>query len=236
MHTKSLLVFATTVLARPNIVAREDGPTAAAKFGWDNLVQEDDFNGTAVSDLWDLYDGPGHDGKGIRSPDAVSVADGILTIDGTPDGTTGGMTWGNGQLYGRWEARARYTAGTPAYHQVLLLWPDKEDWPVGGEVDYSEVTDGPRKKLNFFLHYGEDNSQEDDATEIDMTQWRSYAVEWTAEHVLGFVDGEEFFRSETPEANPPRPMHATIQLDWFPEDGEEGTGKMEVDWIRQYAI
>ena len=124
----------------------------------------------------------------------------------------------------------------PAYHCVLLLWPDAEDWPVGGEVDYSEVSDGARQELEFFLHYGEDNSQEQAKTTVDMTTWRNYAVEWTAEHVVGFVDGQEFFRSENPEANPPRSMHATIQLDWFPDGNEEGPGKMEVDWIRQYRI
>ena len=200
------------------------------------MAQEDTFDDTELSDPWGAYDGPGHDSNGIRSPGAIKVADGILTIDGTPDGTTGSLTRANEQLYGRWEALARYTSGTPAYHCVLLLWPDAEDWPVGGEVYYSEVSDGARQELEFFLHYGENNSQEHAKTTIDMTTWRNYAVEWTPDHVVGCVDGQEFFRSENPEANPPRPMHATIQPDWLPDGNEEGPGKMEVDWIRQYRI
>ncbi|KAK2613056.1 hypothetical protein QQS21_000985 [Conoideocrella luteorostrata] len=236
MQLTTILLWATTVVALPQLSTRDDGPTAAQKFGWKNLVQQDNFDGTKVSSAWGIYDGPGHAGNGRRSPSAFSVKNGILTVTGTPDGTTGGMAWKKGQLYGRWETRARYTAGTSAYHPVLLLWPDKEDWPVGGEVDYSEVGDGKRQTLDFFLHYGKDNQQEHASTQLDMTQWRNYAVEWTKDHVVGYVDGKEFFRNKNRAAVPPRSMHATIQLDWFPGSGPKGAGKMEVDWIRQYAI
>ncbi|OAQ74083.1 glycosyl hydrolases family 16 domain-containing protein [Pochonia chlamydosporia 170] len=223
-------------LAAPLVSSGDDGTTAAQKYGWNTIVRQDNFDGDTVSSSWGMYDGPGHAGNGRRSPAAFSVKDGILTVTGTPDGTTGGMAWKQGSLYGRWETRARYTAGTSAYHPVLLLWPDKEDWPVGGEVDYSEVGDGTRQNLDFFLHYGQDNQQEHGSTKVDMTQWHNYAVEWTKDHVVGYVDGTEFFRNKNPAAVPPRSMHATIQLDWFPEDGEKGPGKMEVDWIRQYSI
>lgn len=231
----STLFFATTALAIP-LLRRDEGTTAAATFGWNDPSHEDQFDGTTLSKDWGIYDGPGHAGNGRRSPSAISLSNSILTISGTADGTTGGIAWNIGQQYGRWETRARYTAGTAAYHQVLLLWPDKEDWPVGGEVDYSEVSDAERKHLQFFLHYGKDNQQVEGDADIDMTQWHNYAVEWTADHVVGYVDGKEFFRSEKKETLPPRAMHATIQLDWFPGKDPEGTGKMEVDWIRQYTI
>lgn len=101
MWTSAILALASVALARPHAERQGDGTTAAEKFGWTDLAQEDTFDGTELSDLWGVYDGPGHDGNGIRSPDAIMVADGMLTIDGTPDGTTGGLTWANGQLYGR---------------------------------------------------------------------------------------------------------------------------------------
>ena len=236
MLAQLLSLFATSTLAHRQVTSRDDGVSAAGKFGWNKLVQEDHFEGTKLSDKWSVYDGPGHDGEGVRSPDAISLSNGILTITGTPDGTTGGMAWDGSQQYGRWEVRARYTPGTPAYHCVLLLWPTAEDWPVGGEVDFSEVSDGERQELEFFLHYGEDNSVEHAETVVDMTVWNNYAVEWTEDVVVGFVNGEEFFRSKKPEAVPPRLMHATIQLDWFPGDRPQGPGKMEVDWIHQYDI
>lgn len=214
-----------------------DGPTAAAAHGWQgDLVREDGFDGTALGDDWSAYDGEGHAGNGVRSPDQIEVGDGVLRIEGTPDGTTGGAAWNPGQKYGRWETRAKYAAGTAAYHQVLILWPDAEDFPVGGEVDYSEVSDAKRQNLDFFLHYGQDNSQVSGHRQLDMTEWHNYAVEWTPDHVVGYVDGEEFFRSDDPKTLPPREMHPTVQLDWFPQDGEAGEGAMEVDWIRQYGL
>lgn len=238
---KRLTIAALTAVAAtmPLVAAAQpvdDGVTAAGKYGWQNLVREDNFDGTELGEGWSAYDGPGHAGNGVRSPEQVKLSNGILRIEGTEDGTTGGVAWNPGQLHGRWETRAKYTPGTSAYHQVLILWPDAEDFPVGGEIDYSEVADSERQNLNFFLHYGENNDQVHAEKQVDMTKWHNYAVEWTPEHIIGYVDGEEFFRSEDPKTLPPRAMHPTIQLDWFPEDGEPGTGLMEVDWIRQYGL
>lgn len=232
----SALALTPMLLAAPGSAAADPG-SAATRFGWTgDLVREDDFDGTELGPGWNVYDGPGHAGNGVRSPEQIGVADGVLRIDGTEDGTTGGVSWEPGQLHGRWEARARYTPGTAAYHQVLILWPDAEDFPVGGEVDYSEVSDPERRRLEFFLHYGEDNDQVSAERTVDMTTWHDYAVEWTPRHVIGYVDGVEFFRSEDPATIPPRAMHPTIQLDWFPDGGPRGTGAMEVDWIRQYRL
>ena len=236
MAFKNLFFTFGAALMGVGLVSADEGTTAAAKYGWRDLAHEDNFDGDSLSKSWIVYDGPGHNGKGRRSPSAVSVDNGILTISGTPDGTTAGVEWTPGQQYGRWEARARYTAGTPAYHQVLLLWPDKEDWPIGGEIDYSEVGDGDRQHLEFFLHYGKANRQESGSAEVDMTTRHNYAVEWTPDHVSGYVDGREYFHTAKSEAIPPRSMHATIQLDWFPDNGPRGSGKMEVDWIRQYHL
>lgn len=238
----ALAVLAAAAAAVPLVIAAPTSvaeiPAAAATQGWEraDLVFSDKFDGTELDPRWNEYDGVGHAGNGIRSPEQISVRDGALRIDGTVDGTTGGMAADTGQQYGRWEARARYGAGTSAYHQVLILWPDAEDFPVGGEVDFSEVSDPERQELAFFLHYGENNDQVTASTQVDMTQWHTYAVEWTPESIVGYVDGVEFFRSDDPSIFPPRPMHPTIQLDWFPDDGAAGEGWMEVDWYRQYTL
>lgn len=210
-----------------------DGPTAAATHGWGTPSRTDEFDGGVGGD-WGIYDGSGHDGNGRRSPDAVSVADGILTITGTPDGTTGGMAWNPGRMYGRWEARVRSPAGDPNYHSVLLLWPDAENWPVGGEVDFMEISDASRQNVEMFLHYGADNSQVQGDIDIDATQWHTWAVEWTPDHIAAFVDGEEWWRTEDTGILPPGPMHLTIQLDNFGSPGQET--QMYVDWVREYDL
>jgi hypothetical protein len=209
--------------------------TAAARYGWRNLVARDDFTGSVLNQSWGAYESPGNDGKGVRSPRRITLNHGILRMTGTSDGTTAGMTWSHPQKYGRWEIRARFPAGCGCYHPVLILWPTEHPWPAGGELDYAEVFDGGRQKLNFFMHYGADNRQDWGGRRIDMTRWHTFAVEWTPDHIVGFVDGEPFFRNTQSDIHPPGPMNQTIQLDWFPGEGHGG-GTLEVDWATIYRL
>ncbi|WP_145981338.1 glycoside hydrolase family 16 protein [Pseudonocardia sp. HH130629-09] len=211
--------------------------SAAVEHGWGEPTKVDDFDGDALTG-WSPYDGPGHAGKGTRSPSAISVKDGLLTIDGDADGTTGGMAWSDSsQKYGRWEGRVRAPASDPSYNALLLLWPTAENFPVGGEIDFMEMTDHTRQKTNLFQHYGEDNSQVQGSVDIDATQWHNWAVEWTPEGVTAFVDGKQWWHTDDTSVLPPGPMHLTIQLDWFPEGvGDVKPSEMQVDWVRQYAL
>jgi Glycosyl hydrolases family 16 len=208
--------------------------SAATKHNWGTPTRTEDFtNGTGG---WRLYDGAGHGGKGRRSPGAATTANGILTITGSPDGTTEGMAWHPGQKYGRWEARVKSPAGDGDYHPVLLLWPDAENWPTGGEVDFMEISDAARQNTDFFLHYGADNQQKHGNVKIDATQWHDWAVEWTPQGITGYVDGNEWWKTTDTSVLPPGPMHMTIQLDWFPGGGTSKESSVQVDWVRQYAV
>lgn len=212
--------------------------SAASELGWGTPVQEDDF--TSGLSQWELYDGPGHAGQGMRSPAAATVEDGVLTITGDSTGTTAGMCWAQGQRYGRWEGRVRAPASDPSYDALLLLWPD-DDSPSGGEIDFMEMQDPTRRTTDFFLHHGADDRQVTGQVEVDATRWHTWAVEWTAEAITGFVDGERWFRTTDTVTFPPGPMHLCVQLDFFPqESGEQGSGPvrestMQVDWVRRYA-
>jgi len=189
---------------------------------------------TDNTDGWDLYDGPGHNGAGRRSPSAAVAQNGVLTITGSSNGTTEGMAWGKGQRYGRWEARIKSPEGDGTYHPVMLLWPDAENWPVGGEVDFMEISDASRNNTDFFLHYGRDNNQVHGNVKIDATEWHNWAVEWTPKGITGYVDGKQWFHTDDTSILPPGPMHMTLQLDWFPEGGNVKKSLMYVDWARQY--
>jgi hypothetical protein len=210
------------------------GTTAAALHAWGTPSATDEFDtGTGQ---WGVYDGEGHAGNGRRSPQAVSVAGGILTITGDSAGTTGGMAWRGGQKYGRWEARVRAPAADPSYHAVLLLWPDAENWPEGGEIDFMEIADPARREVDAFIHYGADNSQVHGQVEVDATQWHNWAVEWTAESITTFVDGREWYRTTDTAVLPPGPMHLCVQLDWFPKGGSVRESTLQVDWVRRYSV
>ena len=236
-----------TPTARPPAVRppapTTDGPTtdttatAADTFAWGTPTGVEDFDGTLSN--WGVYDGPGHAGNGRRSPSAVSVSGGILTITGDANGTTGGMAWRLGNAkYGRWEARVKSPVADPTYHAVMLLWPDAENWPVGGEVDVMEISDETRQKTDFFLHYGEADHQLHGEKVIDATQWHNWAVEWTPTTITGYVDGVAWFSTTRTDALPPGPMHLALQLDWFPGSGSGAVqqSEMQVDWVRYYPV
>jgi beta-glucanase (GH16 family) len=210
-----------------------DASTAAATQHWGEPVRTDEFEGTGQ---WSLYDGPGHAGEGRRSPDAIAVRDGVLTITGDSEGTTGGMSWGDGRRYGRWEARVRVPAGDPSYNAVLLLWPDAENWPEGGEIDFMEIGDADRQEVDVFLHYGEDDRQEHGRVQTDATRWHHWAVEWTPTSITTFLDGRQWYTTSDRAVQPPGPMHLCIQLDWFPTGDAVRESTMEVDRVREYDV
>jgi Glycosyl hydrolases family 16 len=219
----------------PTTLPATDGTTAAGRFAWGTAQRGEDFAGDLSA--WDVYDGPGQADKGRRSPSAVSVANGILTISGDANGTTGGLSWGSGARSGRWEARVESPVADPTYHAVMLLWPDAENFPVGGEVDFMEISDAARQKADFFLHYGASNQQLQGKVAVDATQWHNWAVEWAPDHITAYVDGQQWYTTTRTDAFPPGPMHLTLQLDWFPKDGGAVTpSTMQVDWVRYYPI
>lgn len=219
------------------------GATAADALGWGPPEWGDDFDSSDSLRQWDLYNGPGHVGNGVRTPDAIKVADGAVTITGDAKGNSGGMARWPGREYGRWEACARASAAAPSYHAVLVLWPDSERWPEDGEIDYMEILD-PRRQtvtaaVNRFRHSDQLLKQLNfiQSVDIDATQWHSWAVEWTPAAITGYVDGVQWFQTSSINIpNGPRGlMHPTIQLDNFGGDIGAG-GEMSVDWIRQYPV
>lgn len=211
--------------------------SAAETFGWGSPVAGDEFNYTGAPDpaKWNVYDSAGHAGKGVRSPAQARVDGSKLVITGTPEGTTAGMgAKFDNRKYGRWEVRAA-GSGDNEYHMVSILWPDSENWPCDGEVDYAETT-GEWNVIKFFQHYSCANSQASASKNLDVTQFHNYAVEWTDKGITGFVDGVEWFRNVNVSQLPPGPMHQTLQLDWFPDATADGAAEMRVDWVRVYNV
>jgi len=227
----------------------QHGPRAVAD-GWVPMeVHRDDFTGPLDPDRWSPYDSVGHGGKGLRRPGQFSFVDDptalggrALRVDGTAEGTTGGMANKRAQRFGRWAARMKVPSGDPRWHPVLLTWPHAENWSKGGgEIDYAEGKCGANR-MQFFLHYsssgGLSTEQTTGALDVDVTQWHWYEMEWCRTGVRGWCDGMLFF-TDTNQAHfnygAFGAMHGTIQLDWFPESAKTtGPGVMLVDAYRVY--
>jgi beta-glucanase (GH16 family) len=236
---------APPVAALPPAPPSPDGasgpsPTAAGALGW-QLVAADEFDGASVdTGRWQIYDGEGNGGVGLRRPAAVTQADGQLHITGRGD-VSGGMNWQGGQTYGRWEFRARSDRGS-GYAPAILLWPTSGDWPVDGEIDVMEIGRGDRQESTFTLHWGADNSQTQFRSAADFTQWHTFAVEWTADHITYYLDGVPQYTNTDPPAIPHGPMHLAVQNDVGPyndaipprDADTPAEVALHVDWVRIY--
>jgi len=209
--------------------------TAAERNGWGEPVHRAEF--TAGLDGGWTVKGPekGRDGHGRRLPEQVTLRDGILVITGTPDGDTGYLNRKPGLLHGRWEARVRAPKGCACYRPLLSLWPEEIGQQGGSEIVYLESFDGNRRSADFFLASSVLAERLTGHREVDLTTWNTFAVEWTADHVIYFVNGDEVFRVDDPGVLPRQRMRPSIKLDFLPADNATGA-VMEVDWIREYPI
>lgn len=233
------LASSTTTTGTTGTTGSTTTADAATTWGWGAPIGGDEFNYTGApnSTLWSVYDSAGHAGNGVRSPAQVTVNGSALQITGLSDGTTGGMSYRQrGTTYGRWETRMRVNARDPEYHPVLILWPDQGRVSANNcaEMDYSESTSDTTRN-RFFLHYSCAGAQSSATQTLDMTQWHTYAIEWTPAHVIGYIDGQEWFRDTDATHVPDDPAHQTIQLDWFPDGTTTTQSWMQVDWVRMYA-
>lgn len=213
-----------------------DGTQAATTLGWGPVLAGDEFSNTGAPDStkWSVYNSAGHAGKGVRSPQAWSVADGVATVSGDAAGTTGGMSAKFAQQrYGRWETRMKTSARDPKYHPVLIL--SNSSAPNCPEIDYAEST-RDTTMMKFFLHYacGGEDFQTTTATPLDSTQWHNFAVEWTPATITGYIDGVKTFTDTNPAHQPAVAMKQTVQLDWFPDGSATKPSQMQVDWVRVY--
>ena len=58
--------------------------TAGAANNWGTPNRTDDFNDPSSLRSWYVYDGPGHAGNGRRTPDAISISNGLMRLRVTP--------------------------------------------------------------------------------------------------------------------------------------------------------
>ncbi|MDR1585285.1 MAG: family 16 glycosylhydrolase [Prevotellaceae bacterium] len=202
------------------------------------LIFQDDFNGTAVNQSqWGMYYSAGHAGNGLRRPEAYTVSDGILTVTAQMiDGqlVSGGMAHQLNVTYGKFEVRVRADDdSSKATSAVLLTWPQSERWPIDGENDFYETTTNRRESFHTYIHYGADNNQYHKDHKFNVKEWRVVTMEWEAEWIKIYVDGELQWTLTDKNAIPDVPHHLCIQLDAFKKT-MTGSTRMQVDWVKIY--
>lgn len=183
---------------------------------------------------WAPYDGfNGASGETWRAANCT-VTDGLLRLHADASGICG-IASRTQTTYGKAEIRARFSA--PAGRglaPVFLFWPQNDDdWPGAGEIDWLECYDTNRQSFGSWIHYagpsGSDESDYGGNFRVDMTQWHTYGVEWSASAVRISVDGQVWH--EYTEHIPDGPMHLALQINRIGE--VTGEADIDVDWVRQ---
>jgi len=204
-----------------------DAGTATAAYGAANALPfREDFTRDAPEgrfravhgEKFDVYPTGWRDTSkvGVYRPDEVlSVHDGVLdfrlhTVDGAP--ATAAVVpriHGYGQLYGRYSLRLRADA-VKGFKIAFLLWPDSEQWPDDGEVDFPDAD--LTGELGAFLHHADPaGSQEEFGTDATFEQWHTTTIEWSPGLVRFLLDGDEIGSSTT--GVPDTSMHFVLQTE-----------------------
>lgn len=216
-------------------------PASEERAEWE-LVFEENFDGAAINeDEWYIYDFAGHDNNGLRSPEALSVEDGMFVITARmKNGVlySGAMAHRKNYLYGKFEFRVRAEADpSGAMSAVVLTWPQDEKWPDSGENDIYETHSEQNTERNFFttniLSGLPLNKWSNKKYSMDAKEWHVVAMEWQESIMRIYIDGVLRWRLTNPKDFVHKPHHLCIQLDAFKPE-MTGTTKMYVDWVKIY--
>ncbi|NIB31253.1 hypothetical protein HBB16_05105 [Pseudonocardia sp. MCCB 268] len=191
------------------------------------------FTSSSLGENWTAYDGPGHDGRGRRTPDAVSVEDGNLVIRGDSGATPAASPGAPAQVR-QVELRASSRPATKQYHPVLLLWPGARC--PGRRAAEVIRRDQQRATTSFFPCTTARQLAGAREEAVDITKWNNYAVRWTPDAIVGYISQ----RGVVPVEDP---AHAAARADarhgpagrFPPTAGRPSRPRCEVAWMRQYS-
>lgn len=213
--------------------------TAAGRYNWGAPVWSDDFNGTAPSASWGLYNSPGHQ-HGNRLPENCQVSNGTLKLVSEPNLDTCGMAHQRVQTHGRWEARVRSTGS--GWMSLFIIWPDPGNWPANGEYDWREHGAGAACYTGFLHYPGHTPKVQEQLPNScaagGTSQWHNVAFEWSSTRMAGWVDGVPWYEFNCAAVEDLCRMpagHLTFQND--NQGSAPGNSAItEVDWVRGWDL
>ena len=171
---------------------------------------------TGIKDIYGSSVGPDYWGNSelqYYTEDAVSVADGSLKITATKQ-QQGDRPYTSGRIltrdkasftYGYFEARMKTPTGSGMWPAFWMLpqpsSPANSEneyggWPANGEIDIMEAKGRLENKVDTTLHFGKAWDAHDYVTKettlsSNTDEWHTYAVDWTADAISWFVDGQK---------------------------------------------
>ena len=210
---------------------------APASAGW-QLASADYFTGTKV-DLtrWNVYNGPGNQGHGLRRPAQVTVSNGRLVITARMINgvlNSGGLAHRTNRAYGRFEFLVRTDADpSAATSGAILTWPESGSLWRDGENDiYETGSAADRNPFYSFIHFG-GNLQYNIVHYASATQWHKMVLEWEPSAMRIYRDGILARTITDVAAIPDSRHHLTIQLDAV-KNWMSSSVRMYVEYVRIY--
>lgn len=203
------------------------------------LTFADEFDGEEVDDdQWIRFNSPDRNGNGVRRPEAITVADGLLVITGgvvDDQVVAGAMASRYQQLHGRFEARVRTeTDPSETMSGLIATWPAGNDHPEGGENDlYDTLTSSNREPFYSYIHH-RDTTREEIVHSSSGSEWHELAIEWTPDAVTVLRDGDIAGTVTEPDAIATTPHVLTLQLVADSDEMDGDPVRMFVDWVRIY--
>ena len=216
------------------------------------LVWEDNFDYKSREDLLEVWKSDNQPHTHIlcsRWEENVEVGDGVVRLVNRKE-NRGGQEWTSASLtsykdfqYGYFECRYKYAAAAGTNNSFWLMTRQNAPAPTEGkrfEIDINEGhypnevntnihnwTDTPHKSAHKAFIYEDTDFSKD---------FHVLGLEWTAEEIIFFLDGNEIRRSKNEFSFSPAPVLLSMAvIQWAGEvtDAVDGT-YMEVDYVRVY--
>ena len=199
------------------------GLTATGQVPKGKLLWEENFDGQSLNEkAWnfELGDGCphicgwGNNERQSYTKDNHVVKGGNLNITARKDGdkytSTRITTAGKKEFqYGYIEARAKVPVGHGIWPAFWMLGTDIKQvgWPMCGEIDILEYIGREPDMAYTTLHYKDRHGDNANGKKTQMPDiedgFHTYGVNWTADKIEFFIDGEAVFSYEAPETKTP---------------------------------
>jgi len=250
--TAAVVVFAATPgsITPVSVTTRQPLPSRAPS-GY-QLVVAEKFTGTAIPSGWHPYQGQaGSDTGGWWDPSHVTVSNGALTLRTYRDPANAGPRspwveggidlWPSGVLTdGEYLVRSRVTSAT-GVTQVMLLWPNSDNWPP--EIDFNESNGTSESTATLiWATAAKRHLAQSPALAIDLTQWHTWGVIVTPRTITYTVDGKTWATMANHEQVP---MHLALQQQVWACGNSSGRAcpssstprevDMLIDWVAIFA-
>ncbi|MDH6426321.1 MULTISPECIES: RICIN domain-containing protein [unclassified Paenibacillus] len=237
--------------------------SSSAASSW-NLAWSDEFDGNSLNtNNWSAEIGTGSGGWGNNElqyytsrPQNLQVTGGNLVITAQKE-SYGGMNYTSARIktqglksftYGKIEARIKLPSGQGLWPAFWMLGAniDSVGWPKSGETDIMERVNN-NAFVNGTVHWDANGHAEygQVSGNLDFSQYHVYSVEWEANYIRWFVDGNPFnaFYIENGTGNTEefqKPFFILLNLavggNWpgSPNASTAFPAQMLVDYVRVY--